>query len=317
MKTKHLVTSTLALALLLLFITTGCIPTTAKTTRFITPLQIATRQEQPLKTSQQTKITNTITQLPGTLTTSSAASEPLNFVQMDNTTQGWGISNKSVMRTENGGKTWSNVTPTEIETIISTIPAQGLSSFKLQGVFLNAQTAWIASPGLDKITIFQTTNGGQIWQATDPIVLTTPQEVYPIQLTSLIFLDTQTGWLLRSVGSAVAHEFVELYQTQNSGSSWRLIAEANQNASGDTGSITTSGQKTGVSFRDISNGWLTGYSMGNSVYLYRTKDGGLTWDLQPLSIPTGYTAAGGSAKSYPPIFFDDKNGLLPIYLGGA
>jgi photosystem II stability/assembly factor-like uncharacterized protein len=239
---------------------------------------------------------------------------------MINETQGWGIAAQSVLRTENGGKSWSDITPTGIETIMSTIPTpapQGLNSIELKGAFLDAQTAWIAAPGLDKVTFFHTVDGGRTWQATE-MVISTSQQVYPIQITSFTYLNTLTGWLLLSTEMSTGHGFVELYQTQNSGVTWRLIAEANQNASGEeTGSITTTGQKTGVVFRDTANGWLTGYSMGNAIYVYRTKDGGLTWDFQQLSIPNGYTAIGGSAQSYPAIFFDNKKGLMPIYLGKA
>ena len=182
---------------------------------------------------------------------------------------------------------------------------------------MNAQTAWVAAPGLDKIALFHTVDGGRTWQTSDLVVsVSTPKQVYPIEIISFTFLNAQTGWLLRSTGMAAGQGFVELYQTQNSGASWRLVAEAGQNASGEqTGSVTTDGQKTGVSFRDMANGWLTGYSHGNEIYVYRTRDGGITWSFQPLSVPNGYTAEGGSAQSYPATFFDDKKGLMPIYLG--
>jgi photosystem II stability/assembly factor-like uncharacterized protein len=237
---------------------------------------------------------------------------------MINEAQGWGIANQSVLRTDNGGKSWSNITPTGMQTVVSTIPAQGLNSFELKAAFLDAKTAWIAAPGMDKITLFHTMDGGQIWQATELVVSSpTPQQVYAIDIISFAFLNTQTGWLLRSTGMAAGQGFVELYQTQNSGATWRLIAEGNQTASGEIGSITTSGQKTGVSFRDTANGWLTGYSSGNAIYVYRTKDGGLTWNFQELSIPNGYTAEGGSAQTYLATFFGDKKGLMPVYLGNS
>jgi photosystem II stability/assembly factor-like uncharacterized protein len=251
---------------------------------------------------------------PGTI------SGPLNFILMIDETQGWGIAAQSVLRTENGGKSWSDVTPTGIESVESTIPTpapQGLNSMELKEAFLDAQTAWIAAPGLDKVTFFHTVDGGRTWQASELVVsISTPQQVYPIDIISFTFLNAQTGWLFSSTGGGLGHGFVELYQTQNSGANWSLIAEGNENISGtETGSITTLGQKTGVSFRDTTNGWLTGSSHGNAIYVYRTKDGGLTWNFQELPIPDGYTAEGGSAESYPAAFFDDKKGLMPIYLG--
>ena len=304
------------LLLLLLLFTVGCIPSTPIATGPFASSQTVTGQATQFNTAPPAKTTTHTVQPSAALTTSSGVSGPLDFIQMINETQGWGIANQSVLRTENGGKSWSNVTPTGMQTVVSTIPAQGLNSFELKGTFLDAQTAWIAAPGLDKITLFHTVDGGQIWQATELVVSTpTPQQVNAIEILSFTFLNTQTGWLLRSTGMAAGQGFVELYQTQNSGATWRLIAEANQTGSGEIGSITTSGQKTGASFRDTSNGWLTGYSAGSAIYVYRTKDSGLTWNFQELSIPNGYTAEGGSAQSYPATFFDDKKGLIPVYLG--
>jgi hypothetical protein len=75
---------------------------------------------------------------PGTI------SGPLNFILMIDETQGWGIAAQSVLRTENGGKSWSDVTPTGIESVESTIPTpapQGLNSMELKEAFLDAQTA--------------------------------------------------------------------------------------------------------------------------------------------------------------------------------
>jgi len=301
------------LTLILTLFTAGCAPHMPIATVSFTSSQTATEQATQINTAPPIE-TTTSTGEPSTTPTRGGASGPLDSVHMINEAQGWGIADQSVLRTEDGGKSWSNVTPTGIETIVSKIPAEGLSSFELNGAFLDAQTAWIAAPGLDQVTLFRTSDGGRTWQATE-LVVSTPQQVYPIYIISLTYLNAQTGWLLRSTGASTGHEDVELNQTQNSGTSWRLIAEAKETASGDFGSITTSGQKIGVSFRDPANGWLTGYSMGNAIYVYRTKDGGLTWDLQQLPIPDGYTAEGGSARSYPPIFFDGQKGVMPIYLG--
>jgi len=280
--------------------------------------QTAIGQASPPYTAPPVKTTTPTVQPFASLTRSSGASGPLDFIQMINETQGWGIANQSILRTDNGGKSWSTVTPTGMKTVVSTIPtpAQGLNYYEFITAFLDAQTAWIAAPGLDKITLFHTVDSGQMWQATD-LVVSTPQQVYAIEIISFTFLNTQTGWLLRSTGMAAGQGYVELYQIQNSGATWHLIAEGNQTASGEIGSITTSGQKTGVRFRDTANGWLTGYSAGSAIYVYRTKDSGLTWNFQELSIPNGYTAEGGSAQSYPATFFGDTKGIMPVYLGNT
>jgi len=284
------------------------------------PPQTRTGQAIPLTTALLGKMITPTTSPSATLTARSGASRPLDFVHMCSDEQGWAIAAQSVLRTENGGKSWSVVTPAGMETVASSIPTpapQRAKSIELRGAFLDAQTAWIAAPDLDKITIFHTGDGGLTWQ-TNELVVTTPQQVYPIEINSFTFLNAQTGWLLRSTGMAAGQGFVELYLTQNSGVSWHQTAEANQNISGgETGNITTNGQKTGVSFRDTANGWLTGSSHDNAIFLYRTKDEALTWNYQKLSVPEGYTAESGSAQSYPATFFDDKKGVMPIYLAST
>jgi photosystem II stability/assembly factor-like uncharacterized protein len=300
-----------AFPFILVLLLVGCVPGTPIATITPTSPQSVTGQATPTALPVQPSVT---------ATTSSGAGGPLDSIRMIDETQGWAIAAQSVLRTEDGGKSWSDVTPTGIETIVSTVPTpapQGLNSIELKGAFLDAQTAWIAVPGLDRVTFFHTVDGAQTWQTTN-LVFSTPQPAsYPVEIISFTFLNAQTGWLFRSTGMAAGHGFVELYRTEDSSATWSLIAEGNENASGETGTIITAGQKTGVSFRDPENGWLTGSDAGNAIYLYRTKDGGLTWNFQELAIPDGYTAEGGSARSYPPTFFDGNNGLMPIYLGST
>ena len=247
-------------------------------------------------------------------------SKPLDLIRMINDQQGWAIAGPSVLRSQDGGETWSDVTPVGINVLaseISTPSPQGRSSIELKGAFLDAQVGWVAAPGLDRISIFHTVDGGRTWR-TNELVVASAQQVYPIDVVSLTFLDERVGWLLRSTNVSAGHEEVELYRTQDAGATWQLIASARQGASGEElGSISSLGQKTGVGFRDSANGWLAGYSAGEGVYLYRTRDGGSTWAAQELAVPAGYTATGGSAQSYPPIFFDEKRGLLPVYLGST
>ncbi len=267
------------------------------------------------RTPRVTEATPSRTPRPTLTPTPAAASGnvALDFVHMIDAQQGWGLSQDTVWKTADGGTSWTNVTPPGIETVFAAIPTQGSSSFKISGAFWDAQTAWIAAAGLDKITILYTVDGGGTWKTSE--ISVSAQQTYPIQITSFTFLNSQTGWLLRSTNTATGSEYVELYQTQDGGTTWHLVVGANP-ASTD-GTITSVGIKTGIGFRDASNGWLAGSSTGNAVFLYWTQDAGLTWNLEQLAIPSGYTAIGSSANSLPPTFFDDQNGILPVYLGGA
>jgi hypothetical protein len=54
---------------------------------------------------------------------------------------------------------------------------------------------------LERIPLFYTKDGGHTWQKTELVVsISTPQQVYPIDIISFTFLNAQTGWLLRSTG---------------------------------------------------------------------------------------------------------------------
>lgn len=69
-------------------------------------------------------------------------------------------------------------------------------------------------------------------------------------------------------------------------------------------------------FSNRQNGWLTGYSHGDGIWLYATADGGVSWTPQNLAEPFGYQAEGGSANSNPPCFFQATTGLLSVELRG-
>ncbi len=239
---------------------------------------------------------------------------PITSVHMVNDLKGWAMSQTLVMYTKDGGKTWQDITPKDIGVFFSSLSSQARSTFEITGAFFNAHDAWVAVPQAGKITLFRTEDGGLNWQT---IALSTIQSrgSFPIQIISLVFVNPQIGWLLLSMGSSAGQENVELYQTKDSGITWNLIADAGQNAA--KGKITSDGTKTGLGFRDPSEGWLTGSTHGNTVFLYHTRDGGATWDTQSLDLPAGFTATGGSATSYPPHFFDEQRGVIPVYLGST
>ena len=59
-----------------------------------------------------------------------------------------------------------------------------------------------------------------------------------------------------------------------------------------------------------SAGWWAHYGPG--LYLYGTHDGGKRWEPRDLAIPQGFTADAGSGETRPPLFFGEKDILLPV-----
>lgn len=60
---------------------------------------------------------------------------------------------------------------------------------------------------------------------------------------------------------------------------------------------------------------MTGGSHGPGIWFYRTTDGGKTWREQSLPVPSGYSTGGGSAVTWPPVFFGEKDGFFPVRFG--
>jgi len=131
-------------------------------------------------------------------------------------------------------------------------------------------------------------------------------------ILSLIFIDAQNGWLLISgTGGGLGSQDVALYGTKDGGITWSLLAEASQ-VQPSSGGLPVEGMKSGVRFANTKNGWLTGLSHGNTIWLYATHDGGITWQTQELVAPEGFSTMGGSVSTQPPFFFSSQEGLLPV-----
>ena len=123
--------------------------------------------------------------------------------------------------------------------------------------------------------ISKSTDGGQTFPFTQPF---TDNSEY----SSLFFLNSTTGWNIRTTG---------IYKTTDAGATWTLLH-------------TISGLPSAVDFLDNSNGYYSSYdSYGNSA-VYKTVNGGATWtlvfqtgnsnfnDIAFVSVNEGYVSAG-------------------------
>ncbi len=211
-----------------------------------------------------------------------------------NENEGWGVTESQIVRTNDGGVRWFNVTPDG--------PSQfGYAPF----AFLDAGNAWMLTPAADYLsgTLYHTANGGTAWEAL----------TVPFGHASLQFLDAQTGFALASLGAGAGSEAVALYQTSDAGRNWARVFINDPTDPGANDSLPLGGQKYGFSFRDRLHGWVGGsVPVDNYVYLYRTTDGGSTWSEVGLSLPPGYESAQtGNAG---PQFFSGTDGVLIVNL---
>jgi photosystem II stability/assembly factor-like uncharacterized protein len=276
-------------------------PTTAgqaESTRATTATYSAPQPTHIPETNSPEPVTQTPTTTPTPPTPASGkVSYPaLQSVHMRDANDGWGLSQDGVFYTTDGGQHWKDVTPTNGWLVKSIV----------KGFFLNATTAWLIQPDRQKFnrgTLFHTKDGGRTWQSSQA-----PFGPNPMQ-----FLNTNDGWVMADQGAAAGSMAVDIYKTIDGGSSWDKVQSAGPQTQNTPGALPFGGDKSGMAFEDMKKGWIGGSQpVSGHSYLYRTTDGGKTWELQDLSIPAAYSRS--SVLDFAPKFFNSKDGILPVNL---
>jgi photosystem II stability/assembly factor-like uncharacterized protein len=203
---------------------------------------------------------------------------------------GWSLYQNSLLRTVDGGKSWSIVTPSEI--------------YVSPGQFflLDGQTAWvIVSNNEDSWSIYRTNNRGETWVKG--------QEKIKIKGThaKLHFIDQQNGWIMILLKAGLGYSSVAVLHTSDAGENWSMVTDINKDDV--PGALPYSGNKTGIYFKDSLRGWITGITTADDIpWLYKTHDGGKSWYKQMLSLPHREFI---TLQTNEPTFFNSK-GVISV-----
>ncbi len=241
-----------------------------------------------------TPVSATDTPLPPSLPVVSAPG--ISSIFMLDSDNGWATSETNVLRTSDGGVTWLDATPAGVSDV-----GWAASCF-----FRDIHTGWVLISNADTTTgtLYKTDDGGVTWNAT-PV---------PFSRGGLQFLDETNGWAITGEADEVSM-MVEIYRTDDSGSTWTRVFVNDPTLPGSSDSLPISGMKTGFAFLDANRGWIGGMEpVDGLIYFYSTTDGGVTWSLQDLHLPSGYTEAQTITIS--PRFFGATEGVLPVGLFG-
>ncbi len=265
---------------------------------------MSTNEGSSMNASKSVKDTTTNTsQTPDSNATTSDQNSivpPLASLQMVDSNTGWATGLKGkVWITTDGGKKWNNVTPKAISTSSSTV-------VRMFG--LDAKHSWIAvtsdslrDNGIHPVAIFHTSDGGKSWSKQKFSGVGVP--------ITLSFSNARDGSIALTQGAAGGSEAETIYQTSDGGTTWTKAGFVNLYG----GTLPFAGDKTGASFLDQTHGWATGYPVNGNVFLYRTEDAGQKWKGQTVIIPPNHLHQTNFV-TYPPVFFNHQDGVLPTWV---
>ena len=247
---------------------------------------------------------------PG-MTLLSEGEEPIiSYIHMLTPLQGWAIGyvdedEDHVLYTEDGGKSWVDVSPPEPGV------SEGQLKVKALGSFLDAQIARIAyrvyfqdSP-FYFLRFWTTDDGGVSWTyGGETTVLDINELDQPLK-----FIDSSHGWLLHESFVGAGHHRYEFFQSQDGGKSYDNLHETQ-----DTSSTCHS---TDFAFSDASFGWMTLHCpfLPGAVYVATTYDGGISWESLTLPPPTpnpDIFRESSSCWTESPHLFSQETGALSM-----
>ncbi len=207
---------------------------------------------------------------------------------------GWGVTATQIVRTNDGGVTWYDVTPPEI----------GETGYNVDWFIMDNDHVWLQladnanypNAGFQ----YRTTDGGVTWDKIDT----------PYSGAHVSFFDPNDGWALADLGVGAGSNAVAIYQTTDGGATWiqKFTNDPNRPSSSD--SIPLSGLKFGLTPLNMQTAWVYGvvYASG-SPYIFRTDDGGATWSPVTLTLPEGGADAELSVEE---VSFANENTIFLI-----
>lgn len=201
-----------------------------------------------------------------------------------NELDGWGVTETQIVRTNDGGITWYNVTPPDVTS----------AGYNAHNFVLDNEHAWLQitdfATSIDTSAVYRTSDGGLTWI----------KSTAPFGGGRLTFLDEKNGWAFADLGAGAGSEAVAVYQTTDAGETWKQTYTNDPNQPNAGNSLPLGGIKSGLTPLNMQTAWVSGvvYSDG-TVYLYRTDDGGANWSqVTSLTLPP---AAQNTQISFEPV----------------
>jgi photosystem II stability/assembly factor-like uncharacterized protein len=220
-------------------------------------------------------------------------------LQFFNSLDGWGVTETQIVRTNDGGVTWYNVTP----------PSLTETGYQVVLSLTDNLHAWALLPDLANYpnsgTLYRTADGGLSWTSF-PV---------PFSGADLRFLDAENGWALADLGVGAGSNAVAVFQTTDGGATWAQKFTNDPNLAGAGDSLPLGGLKAGIAPVNMQTAFVYGvtYAPG-APYLFRTDDGGATWSPVSLPLPPGAQNAELSIERGQMKFLNPAEGFIAMRL---
>jgi photosystem II stability/assembly factor-like uncharacterized protein len=222
-------------------------------------------------------------------------------IQFLNELDAWGITETEIVRTNDGGVTWYNVTPEDLTETGVTV----------ETFILDKDHVWVQKPDFNNFPnnglLYHTADGGLTWAISST----------PFSGGDLSFIDENNGWMLADLGVGAGSNAVAVFQTGDGGATWiqTYTNDPNNPEAGD--SLPLGGLKADLVPLNMQTAWVGGvvYSPG-TVYLYRTEDGGRNWSPVHLELPAGAENSELSMDENQMRFVSPQDGFLVLRISG-
>jgi photosystem II stability/assembly factor-like uncharacterized protein len=241
------------------------------------------------------------TPAPAALAAPLVESPNLLEIQFLNELDAWGITETEIVRTNDGGITWYDVTPEDLTETGATV----------ETFILDKDHVWVQKPDFNNFPnnglLYHTADGGLTWAISST----------PFSGGDLSFIDENRGWMLADLGVGAGSNAVAVFQTGDSGATWvqTYTNDPNNPESGD--SLPLGGIKADLVPLHMQTAWVGGvvYSPG-TVYLYRTEDGGRNWSPVTLELPAGAENSELGIEKDHMRFLSAEDGFLVLRMSG-
>src|SRR5215213_1713335 len=185
------------------------------------------------------------------------ASPALVEIHFLNELDGWGVTETQIVRTNDGGGTWYNVTPPDVTETGSTIEI----------FILDNQHAWMQKPDFNNFPnnglLYRTTDGGITWSISST----------PFSAGDLSFTDVANGWMLADLGVGAGSNVVAVFQTADGGATWTQTYSNDPNLPDAGDSLPLGGIIPALPPLHKPAAWVTGLTYASGpVHLFRTQD---------------------------------------------